>query len=122
MALPAELTHAIERETSRFKSAALRRAAEELSCSYRDEGAAGKQRSAFGSPAECAAYLLTRLPATFAAISAVLREVKQGVPDFRPRSLLDLGAGPGTAAWAASEIFPEIERLMLVERDQATVA
>ena len=122
MALPAELTQAIERETARFKSAELRRAAEELSCSYRDEGAAGKQRSASGSPAECAAYLLTRLPATFAAVTMVLREVRERVPGFTPQSLLDLGAGPGTAAWAAAEIFPEIKRVMLVERDQATVA
>src|SRR5438445_12938466 len=119
MALPAELAQAIERETSRFNSAELRRAAEELSRRYRAEDGC---KPLVTSPTERAAYLVTRLPATFAAITAVLREARDRVPDFHPRSFLDLGAGPGTAAWAASEVFPEIERVMLVERDQATVA
>src|SRR5437667_4564547 len=120
MALPAELTQAIERETVRFAPGELRRATEELSRRYRGEESRGSPLVI--SPVERAAYLVTRLPATFAAISAVLREVKERVVDFRPRSLLDLGAGPGTAAWAASEMFPEIERMVLVERDQTTVA
>ena len=119
MALPAELAQAIERETSRFNSAELRRAAAELSQYYRDDGGC---KQLVASPMERAAYLLTRLPATFAAISAVLREIKARVRDYRPRSLLDLGAGPGTAAWAASEIFPEIERVCLVEHDRASIA
>src|SRR5207237_3696200 len=91
----------------------------ELSRRYRAEDGC---KPLVTSPTERAAYLVTRLPATFAAITAVLREARDRVPDFHPRSLLDLGAGPGTAAWAASEIFPEIERVVLVERDQATVA
>src|SRR5947208_13235571 len=120
MALPAELTQAIERETVRFAPGELRRATEELSRRYCDEESRGSQLVV--SPVERAAYLVTRLPATFAAVTMVLREARDRVPDFHPRSFLDLGAGPGTAAWAASEIFPEIERAMLVERDQATVA
>src|SRR5256714_3672985 len=119
MALPAELAQAIERETSRFNSAELRRATAELSRRYRDDGGC---KQPITSLAERAAYLLTRLPATFAATSAVLREIKERVPHFRPRSLLDLGAGPGTAGWAAAESFPEIERIVLVERDAETVA
>ncbi len=39
------------------------------------------------------------------------------MPEFAPKSLLDLGAGPGTAAWAAMEQFPSLERITLVERD-----
>src|SRR5207248_6968594 len=116
MTLPAELTQAIERESSRFAPVELRRAAEDLSRRYRGEESRGSQLVV--SPVERAAYLVTRLPATFAAVTTVLREARDRVPDFHPRSVLDLGAGPGTAAWAASEIFPEIERMMLVERDQ----
>src|SRR5438105_6405851 len=120
MALLAELAQAIERETARFTPGDLRRATEERSCRYRGEESRGSQLVV--SPVQRAAYLVTRLPATFAAITAVLREARDRVPDFHPRSLLDLGAGPGTAAWAASEIFPEIERVVLVEHDQTTVA
>src|SRR5207237_4311515 len=91
----------------------------ELSRRYRAEDGC---KPLVTSPTERAAYLVTRLPATFAAVTTVLREARDRVPDFHPRSVLDLGAGPGTAAWAASEIFSEIERVMLVERDQTTVA
>ncbi len=31
-------------------------------------------------------------------------------PDWHPRSLLDLGAGPGVAAWAAAEAWPSLEQ------------
>src|SRR5438552_16332274 len=108
MALPAELTHAIERETARFAPRELRRAAEELSRRYRGEESRGSQLVV--SPVERAAYLVTRSPATFAAISAVLREVRERIADFRPRRLLDLGAGPGTPAGAALEVVPEVDR------------
>ena len=120
MALPAELAQAIERETARFAPGELRRATEELSCRYRGEQSRGSQLVV--SPVERAGYLATRLPATFVAISAVLREVRERVPGFTPQSLLDLGAGPGTAAWAVAESFPEIERMVLVERDSAMIA
>lgn len=51
------------------------------------------------------AYLAVRLPATFAAVTKVLEEIKKSVPNFNPRTLLDLGSGPGTALFAATELF-----------------
>jgi ribosomal protein RSM22 (predicted rRNA methylase) len=41
--------------------------------------------------------------------------VRQRAPDFQPRSLLDLGAGPGTATLAALAIWPSLTALTLVE-------
>lgn len=32
--------------------------------------------------------------------------------------MLDIGAGPGSASWAAMEVFPEITRLTTIERDR----
>ena len=43
-------------------------------------------------------------------------------PDWRPRSLLDVGAGPGVAAWAAREEWPSLEELTLVEIEPEMVA
>ena len=43
-------------------------------------------------------------------------------PDWRPRSLLDVGAGPGVAAWAAREAWPSLEQLTLVEIEPEMVA
>jgi Mitochondrial small ribosomal subunit Rsm22 len=51
-----------------------------------------------------AAYGLVRLPACFAVASRVLHELSTRLPGFSPRSLLDFGAGPGTASWAAQEV------------------
>ncbi|MBI1788064.1 MAG: methyltransferase type 11 [Acidobacteria bacterium] len=53
------------------------------------------------------------MPATYAVLHAVLSELR-GLPI---RSLLDLGAGPGTAAWAVSSLFADLERVTLVELD-----
>lgn len=64
-----------------------------------------------------AAYLSSRMPATFAAISFVLNEVALVQPDFAPTTLLDVGAGPGTASFAAQGIWPRLERYILLEQD-----
>ena len=56
-----------------------------------------------------AAYLAYRAPATFAAAAAVFRQVQRQRPDWAPRSLLDAGAGPGVAAWAAVAAWPTLE-------------
>ncbi len=63
------------------------------------------------------AYLATRVPATFAVTRRVLSELASLKPDWAPTSLLDLGAGPGTATWAAMAVFPSIEHAELVERE-----
>jgi ribosomal protein RSM22 (predicted rRNA methylase) len=109
MQLPATLRAAIEALTA--DAASLSRAAAELSDAYR----AG--RPGITSAAHRLAYLHIRLPATYAACHRVFAELRARTPDLHPRSLLDLGAGPGTAAWAALAIFPNIERITLVERD-----
>ena len=116
MQLPRALAGGIESllEGTDFK--AIRSASDELTASYR----AGRPQVALHTPQHRLAYLLTRLPATFAAISSVLQEVRERVGEVR--SVLDLGAGPGTAAWAAAEIFPGLDRVKLVERDAEMVA
>ena len=43
-------------------------------------------------------------------------------PDWQPRSLLDAGAGPGVAAWAAVEQWPSLSELTLVEIEPAMTA
>lgn len=62
------------------------------------------------------AYLAARFPATFAAVKEALERTHTFYP-FPVTSLLDLGAGPGTAFFAAKEVFPELSHATLVERD-----
>lgn len=66
---------------------------------------------------DLAAYLTTRMPATFAAIARVLDEVGKIAPSFSPSTMLDIGAGPGTASWAALAQWPEISNITMIEAD-----
>ena len=61
------------------------------------------------------AYLLSRLPATYAAAATVLGRLAAEVPGFAPTSLVDIGAGPGAAAWAACEVWPSLQSATLVD-------
>jgi len=109
--LPAALRGAIEALTD-GKSSGLSQRAAGLSDAYR------QMRPSDGvvaDNADVAAYLLTRMPATYAAIARVLDEVVARAEDFAPRTMLDAGAGPGTASWAATGSFPSIEAPTLID-------
>ena len=74
------------------------------------------------SDIDVAAYVFSRLPGTFAAVSAVFDEVAALAPSFQPRTMLDVGAGPGGAGWAAVERWPDIEQLTLLDSNRAFLA
>jgi ribosomal protein RSM22 (predicted rRNA methylase) len=116
MRLPEELRAAIEHETAKIERRALRRAVAELTESYK---AADHSAPILRSEAHRAAYLAVRLPATYAACRRVLEEILQLAPAARTTSVLDLGAGPGTALWAAAEAFPNASQATVVDCDAA---
>lgn len=91
---------------------------ERLSAAYRGDTPSRAARTR----REVAAYLAYRAPATFAACAAVFRQVRVQRPDWQPRSLLDVGAGPGVAAWAAVEAWPSLTELTLVEVEAEMLA
>jgi len=64
------------------------------------------------------AYALARLPATYAAAASVLAELARVAPGFAPRTVLDVGAGPGTASWAAVERFPDVNEARLIDENE----
>jgi ribosomal protein RSM22 (predicted rRNA methylase) len=116
--LPAELQSAIDVELTNVSSKALAAAVGELSRRYRTGRGSGV---GLGSDQDIAAYVAYRVPATFAAIGAVFEEARDRLPDLRPASLLDVGAGPGTAGWAAVQVWPDLERIVALERDPRTI-
>ena len=89
-----------------------------LSSAYR--GDSGSR--AASTTTQVAAYLAYRAPATFAAAAAVFRQIALQRPEWRPASLLDAGAGPGVAAWAALEIWPSLTESTLVEAEPEMLA
>lgn len=113
MELPPLLRQAVERELAGIALADLRRATELLSRRYRAEIRDGRMH--LSDELAVKAYLAARLPATYAAIRAGMTALSEVLPDFAPKSLLDVGAGPGSALWAATDCWPELERAALVE-------
>ena len=101
-ALPPRLKAAADALLEGVSRKDLAAASQAISGSYRKgEGSA----QAVSRDADALAYLVARLPATYAVAAAALEQVAQAAPDFAPASLLDVGAGPGTASWAATEIW-----------------
>jgi ribosomal protein RSM22 (predicted rRNA methylase) len=113
--LPGELKAALD---ARLQGLSRHDAAERaslISQTYRDGGGS----SAIKSEADALAYALARMPATYAAVSASLNALCEIRPDFAPTSLLDVGAGPGTASWAAAESFPSLQSFALLDANSA---
>ena len=91
---------------------------ERLSDAYRSD----RPARAAKTQAEVAAYLAYRAPATFAAAAFAFDQLRRQRQDWRPRSLLDAGAGPGMAASAALEIWPSLAELTLLEVEPGMIA
>ena len=118
MPVPAELSQAVEKLVAAYASKTLAGAAAEMTNAYRGERIARPQLDRLHR----AAYLITRLPATYAVLVRILQECNNRIPALQVSSMLDLGAGPGTALWAAASQFPELERATLVEDDAEWIA
>lgn len=118
MQLPDHLRDALAAELASTSPRALGAAAQALSRTYRS-GHGRDQATALDGPLDARAYAAYRMPATFAALTAVFREVRERLPGWTPRSLLDVGGGPGTAGWAALEVWSNFERIVILERDAA---
>jgi ribosomal protein RSM22 (predicted rRNA methylase) len=91
-----------------FSQAELKKAAQALSERYRT-GSTPYLRSR----EDRYAYLLTRYPATKAALHRVFQEIRS----FPIHSMLDIGAGPGTSWEAAQETWEGLMQATLMERD-----
>ncbi len=86
-----------------------------ISAAYRSGGNSGM----ISTEADAIAYATVRMPATYAAVAASLKALMQASPEFAPRSLLDVGAGPGTASFAAAEAFPSLASFKAIDANPA---
>lgn len=107
-AMPAALRHAIQQLAT--TQTGLKDSAGRISAHYRERGTSSQ---VIGGEGDAIAYALSRMPATYAAAAEVFTELRALAPGFQPTALLDVGAGPGTAAWAAAEAFPGISATLL---------
>ena len=92
---------------------------EDLASEY--EALSDRYRSGLATPrrltyAAVMSYAAARLPATLGATMRVFADLHLGLPEWRPRTALDLGAGLGSGGWAAAAAFPSIDRIAFIER------
>src|SRR5579872_26883 len=113
--LPLDLRKALEAKLEGLPRQDLAARAALISKAYRDGGSS----ITIKSDADALAYAIVRMPATYAAVTACLNALVEARPNFAPQSLLDVGAGPGTASWAAAEMFVSLQRFMLLDINAA---
>ena len=113
--LPAELRAALDAKLEGLPRQDVAKRAALISKAYREGGNSG----AIASETDALAYALARMPATYAAVAASLNALQDIRPGFAPQSLLDVGAGPGTASWAAAEAFPALAGFTLLDANPA---
>jgi ribosomal protein RSM22 (predicted rRNA methylase) len=115
MQFPPPLTLALEALLEGVPRKELAAAAQKMSAGYRQ----GETSAPITTPLQAAAYAVARMPATFAASSAVFARLADVMPAFNPRSLLDVGAGIGAASWAAVTQWPDIASVIMLDRNPA---
>jgi ribosomal protein RSM22 (predicted rRNA methylase) len=115
MTFPPVLTAALDQMLDGVSRKDLALRAEKMSAAYRTGASSGGIINA----ADALAYAVARMPATFAACAAVFARLAEAMPDLSPTSLRDVGAGPGTAAWAAQAQWPGIAATTLLDRNPA---
>src|SRR2546421_6750211 len=113
--LPVDLKAALEAKLEGLSRVDAASRAALISKTYRDGGGSGAIRS----ETDALAYALSRMPATYAAVTASLNAVREITPGLAPASMLDVGAGPGTATWAAAEAFPSLQSFTLLDANSA---
>ena len=110
MIYPGALNEAVAQWLAANAAGGLAAKTADLSASYR--------KGATSSHVDVAAYLVARVPATYAANVKVQQALAEVMPAFEPQSLLDIGTGPGTASWAALAQWPTVARVTQCEQDK----
>ena len=109
--LPPDLKAGLDRLAYGMSRRAIAERAAAQSRNYR----AGGGSHGIATADDVLAYAFTRLPATFAAAVAVFHALRETLPTFQPRTMLDVGAGPGTATFAAVQAFETLDKIRLID-------
>ncbi len=80
------------------------RAVDRLIANYR--GRTPTDAPVLRDEADVTAYAAYRMPATFQAVRAALREFRARAGAWAPRTHLDVGGGTGAAGWAVADAWP----------------
>lgn len=106
--LPLTLSNAIDRELASIPPDKLRMACADLTERY-------ARKESIETQLHRQAYIAARLPATYGVARDIFRRMTPRLTSIK--SLLDLGAGVGSLAWAAKEAVPHLQQVTLFEKD-----
>jgi ribosomal protein RSM22 (predicted rRNA methylase) len=111
--LPSPLLSALDGLIEGRARAEIAERAAAISETYRSGGSS----AVIASSVDALAYALVRMPATYAAVTCALTALRHAAPGFAPTSLIDVGAGPGTASFAAAAVFPSLVDIDLIDHN-----
>jgi ribosomal protein RSM22 (predicted rRNA methylase) len=115
MRLPPDLPPDLKAGLARLAHGVSRKAIAERAATQSRDYRAGCGSHRIATADDVLAYAFARLPATYAAAAAVFNAMRETLPAFQPRRMLDVGAGPGTAAFAAVQAFETLADIHLID-------
>lgn len=114
MDLPIDIKQKIEELTSNYNLKDLQKCYNKISSSYLKEE--GSNERLVISSIDVLTYAITRMPATFGAVSKSLAYGLENIEQF-PNSIIDLGSGTGSSILACSILLPNFNSYTCYERE-----
>ena len=115
MDIPKGLKDSINRLLSENKASNIIENAQTISNRYRKND--GKGKRLLTNESEAVSYVISRMPATYAAVYSVFKQILANYNE-KMTSLLDVGAGTGTGTWAVNEI-ENMSQITCLEREKS---
>ena len=116
MKLPEILKYKLEELVTKYKEKELKVAYSGISERYMNEKRTGC--SLLNEEIDVVAYANARMPATYSSVYTAFSKIIEYINEKKLKTLLDIGAGTGSATWAVSD-FIEFEKITCLEREKS---
>ena len=117
MEVPQELKQAIEKQIEKNKISSIIENSQVISERYRKNVGDGKKM--LTKQEEAIAYSISRMPSTYCAVYSVFQHILE-INNEKLSSLLDVGAGTGSAVWAINELI-DLDKTICLEREKVMI-
>ncbi len=114
MEIPQELKDAITKEMNEIQTTEIIQEAQKISQKYRAND--GKGKRFITRKSEAIAYAISRMPATYCAVYSAVKSTLKNY-DKKINTVLDIGAGTGTATWAVADLL-NTNQITCLEREK----
>lgn len=115
MELPLELKEELEKEIQSASIKELKQCAQKVSERYREDSKIKTKNKLINSNEEALAYAVSRMPATYGSIHTALENTIK-IAKIDIQSVLDIGAGTGSAEWAILDLM-QVDDITCIENE-----